>query len=100
MTMPKKLKTSLMKTKSPWANLRSADDDKEGWEHPMATYYGIKGIPTMMLVGKDGKVITLSARGEDLHKELKKLLGEPLEVKEADEDDAKEEGKEENDEDK
>lgn len=44
-------------------------------------YYGIMGIPTMFLVGKDGKVVSTSARGPELRKELEKLLG-PVEAKE------------------
>jgi thiol-disulfide isomerase/thioredoxin len=47
---------------------------------PTVEYYGITGIPTMILVGKDGKVVSTSARGPQLHKELEKLLG-PAEPK-------------------
>lgn len=36
----------------------------------MATYYGISGIPTVVLIGRDGKVITLDARGENLGEQL------------------------------
>ena len=46
----------------------------------MADYYGIFGIPVAVLVGKDGKVISLNARGPALEKELEKLLG-PAESK-------------------
>ena len=37
-------------------------------------YYGIDGYPTMILVDKDGKVVALDARGEELEKLLKKLF--------------------------
>jgi thiol-disulfide isomerase/thioredoxin len=59
--------------KVPWITLH--EKDKDG-DHPAADYYGIIGIPSMMLVGKDGNVVTLSARGEQLGQELEKLLGE------------------------
>ena len=36
---------------------------------------GIMGIPTMILVGKDGKVVSLHARGPYLKEGLEKLLG-------------------------
>jgi hypothetical protein len=52
-------------------------------------YYGIMSIPTMVLVGKDCKVISLNARGEELRKELEKLLGpaeEKKDEKKADKD--------------
>ena len=41
---------------------------------PRASYYGVLGIPTMILVGKDGKVVSLDAHGDTLLKELE-LLG-------------------------
>jgi thiol-disulfide isomerase/thioredoxin len=46
-----------------------------GKPSPTAGYYGVLGIPTMILVGKDGKVVSLEARGETLREELEKLLG-------------------------
>lgn len=49
--------------KLPWIILH--DQEHEG-QHPAATEYGIFGIPTMMLVGKDGKVLDIHARGEKL----------------------------------
>ena len=47
---------------------------------PTIVYYGIHKIPQLILVGKDGKVITLNAHGDRLVKELEKLLG-PAEKK-------------------
>jgi thiol-disulfide isomerase/thioredoxin len=40
-----------------------------------ASYYGVLAIPTTILVGKDGKVVSLNVRGESLRSELEKLLG-------------------------
>jgi thiol-disulfide isomerase/thioredoxin len=52
---------------------------KEG-PSPTIEYYGIAGFPTMILVAKDGKVVSLNARGETLRDELTRLLG-PAEEK-------------------
>jgi thiol-disulfide isomerase/thioredoxin len=41
----------------------------------VADYYGVLAIPTTLLVDKDGKVVSLSARGPQLQKHLEKLLG-------------------------
>ncbi len=46
-----------------------------GWDNPIARKYGITGIPRVMLVGKDGKVISTMARGERLGQLLAQLLG-------------------------
>jgi thiol-disulfide isomerase/thioredoxin len=61
---------------------------------PTVEYYGITGIPTMILVGANGNVISITARGPQLRQELEKLLG-PLEDKnEKETGKAKEQGKE------
>ncbi len=46
----------------------------EGWQHPLATFYGITGIPQLILIGRDGNVITLNARGEQLGEKLAELF--------------------------
>jgi thiol-disulfide isomerase/thioredoxin len=56
----------------PWATLFS-DDPKQN--QALADRYGVSGIPALFLVGRDGNVITLQARGEDLGEQLEKLLG-------------------------
>ena len=59
----------------PWVTLFSADAEHNGWSHPMAEYYGVNAIPTVILVGKDGKVVDLQARGKRLGELLEELLG-------------------------
>jgi thiol-disulfide isomerase/thioredoxin len=51
----------------------------------LANYYGVFSIPRMILLGKDGKAITLSARGETLTHELEKAFG-PVIAKAKDEE--------------
>jgi len=69
----------------PWTILYS-DDERS----PTVDYYGVMGIPTMMLVGKDGKVVSIRARGPELRTELEKLLG-PIEEEEEEEENEKKE---------
>ena len=59
--------------KIPWPILFEPSEGT-GWQHPLATYYGISGIPTVILIGQDGNVITLNARGERLGEELDKIF--------------------------
>jgi thiol-disulfide isomerase/thioredoxin len=56
----------------PWANLF---DTTSNGDHPMSSYYGIVGYPTVLLVGKDGNVVSLDARGDKLKELLAKMLG-------------------------
>ena len=59
--------------KLPWPILFE-EPKGDGWQHPLATFYGISGIPTVVLIGRDGNVITLDARGEKLGERLDALF--------------------------
>lgn len=61
-----------------WTTLHEA-----GGTHSAATLYGISSIPTMLLVGRDGKVVSLRARGEELKRRLGELIGPADEQSEA-----------------
>jgi len=50
--------------------------DGKGWDNDISKGFGIQSIPTMWLVGKDGKLITTNAR-EDLAGQVGKALGAP-----------------------
>jgi thiol-disulfide isomerase/thioredoxin len=63
------------KEKLPWPVLFEEEAAKAKSTNPVAEYYGVLGIPTLILVDKDGKVVSLNARGKNLGKELEKLLG-------------------------
>jgi peroxiredoxin len=56
----------------PWIVLH--DRENEG-SHPAATHYGISAIPAMFLLDKEGKVISLQARGAELNRLLEEMLG-------------------------
>ena len=62
--------------KLPWKTLFSGGDSI-GWQHPMAVYYGIAAIPTVILVNQEGNVVSLNARGPELSRLLTELLGPP-----------------------
>ncbi len=72
------LEDFLKKRDIPWTILFSGEGP-----NPASEYYGILGIPVCILVGADGKVISLQARGPELRKRLEKLLG-PVEEQEED----------------
>ena len=59
-----------------WVNLMSLKEEERGWNHPLAVHYGISGIPTAILVDKEGKVVSMTARGGELNRLLALLLGE------------------------
>lgn len=53
----------------------SAAPEANGWNSPLAVKYGVTGIPRVILVDKEGKVVSTSARGPRLGQLLEKLLG-------------------------
>ena len=71
------LEKFIEKEELPWAQLYDEEIQKgTGWNHPVAQHYGISAIPAAILVDKDGKVVSMKARGPELTKLLEKLLGQ------------------------
>lgn len=58
-----------------WTNLMSDKKEEMGWNNPIVSQYGVSGIPTAILVDREGKVVSLRARGKELNLQLDKLLG-------------------------
>jgi thiol-disulfide isomerase/thioredoxin len=58
-----------------WVNLMSQNESERGWNSPLAVHYGISGIPTAILVDREGKVVSMTARGGELNRLLAELLG-------------------------
>lgn len=69
--------------KVPWPNMYV-----EGG-HPSMDYYAVPGYPTMILIGRDGKVISTEARGPDLDAMLEGLFKDEPATEEKKEEDAK-----------
>ena len=46
-----------------------------GWKTPIVGLYGVRGIPAMFLVGKDGKIMKTGLRGPALAKALADIFG-------------------------
>jgi len=68
----------------PWATLFTDDPRDKKSAQALASYYAISGIPTAILVGRDGKVISLHARGPALSRLLATHIG-PLKEKDGNE---------------
>jgi peroxiredoxin len=56
----------------PWIILHEKDKP----QNPVATRYGVNSIPFMVLIGKDGKVISTEARGAVLDELLEQLFAD------------------------
>ncbi|WP_221031190.1 TlpA family protein disulfide reductase [Actomonas aquatica] len=48
--------------------------DGKFWQNDLAQRYGINAIPAMVLIGPDGEVASIEARGPELERQIKRLL--------------------------
>lgn len=48
--------------------------DGKFWQNDLAQKFGINAIPAMVLIGPDGQVASIEARGAELEKQIKRLL--------------------------
>jgi thiol-disulfide isomerase/thioredoxin len=65
------LKEYIAENNIAWANIYDADQ-----ENSIADQFSITAIPSMFIVGKDGKIAAVNARGPELGKTVAELLGE------------------------
>ena len=84
-----RLKKLIEDRNTPWIILQDRQAEKPDYEEN-SNRYGIFGIPTMILVGADGKVISTTVRGHALNAALEEIYGpveeEPVEEKLAEEE--------------
>lgn len=68
----KKAEDYIAEEELPWLSLFQ---DNAGWKHPIAERYGISSIPTAIMIDRDGKVISLNARSDELKRLLVEMIG-------------------------
>jgi thiol-disulfide isomerase/thioredoxin len=81
---PDQARTFIKQKQLPWSTLFSVDESQRGWSDPRAVEFGVTGIPMAILLDRDSKVVSLNARGEELGRLLREMLGAPAESPDAD----------------
>ncbi len=76
-----KLKSFVVENEIPWPIVSQTESVAAGFEH-LHDYYAINGVPELILIGRDGKVVLTDARGPKLAAALAELFPEiePLEL--------------------
>ena len=69
------VKKFVEKEELPWIIISESLSVKAG-QPPQGETFGIQGVPTMLLVDKEGKILATDTRGPRLKQELKKLFDE------------------------
>lgn len=75
---------SLDKTRDAWVRAIQQDglewpnhvSDLRGWTSSGGASYGIRSVPSTVLVDRDGKIIARNLRGQELANKLKEIFGE------------------------
>jgi thiol-disulfide isomerase/thioredoxin len=50
--------------------------DGKYWQNEFGVYFGIRAVPTLFLVDREGRLVNMSVRGEQLEAEVKRLLSQ------------------------
>jgi hypothetical protein len=58
-----------------WTQVFESERDKQGWNNPAVTFYGIMDLPALWLIDQSGNVISTNIKLEALSSELDRLLG-------------------------
>ncbi len=73
---PEALRDFIEQRKIAWPILFEPEAKNQGFQQPLANWYGVNGIPTVILTNKKGEVVSLNARGPILGEKLEELLGD------------------------
>lgn len=65
-----KWKKAILDDKMPWTQV----SDLKGFDNEVSSYYGIRGIPSTLLVDPQGKIIAKDLRGDSLTQKLKEIF--------------------------
>ena len=68
------LEKYLADNKIPWKQIYFEPSTIDGKRMSLGSKYGIRGIPTLFLIGRDGKVANVDVRGAKLEPAVKQLL--------------------------
>lgn len=59
----------------PWPNIFYDDDGLRGFHNPLVYWHGVRGVPAVFLVDREGKVAGVKLRGDSIEREVARVLG-------------------------
>ena len=75
------VRSFLSAQKFPWETSFSDDLQATGWNQPMAIQYGVRELPVVILVGKDGRIVKSAPSVKSISEEMEKLLAPGIDAK-------------------
>jgi len=62
----------------PWPQIFFDEEGKRGFQNPLARKFDVQAIPSLLVVGRDGNVAAVNARGRGIETEVASALGVPI----------------------
>ena len=62
----------------PWPQIFFDEEGKRGFQNPLARKFDVQAIPFLLVVGRDGKLAAVNARGRAIETEVASALGVPI----------------------
>lgn len=69
------LEAYLAENPVPWPNIFYDEDGLRGFHNPLVYWHGVRGVPAVFLVDREGKVAGVKLRGESIEREVARVLG-------------------------
>ena len=69
----------VMQHKISWTQIFETESEKQGWNNPAVSFYGIMDLPALWLIDQSGNVVSTTVKIETLPTALGKLLDGPKE---------------------
>jgi thiol-disulfide isomerase/thioredoxin len=63
---------------TPWPQIFFDGADTRGWENPLGRRYGIRGIPCLLVIDREGKLAARNVRGKQISTAVAGALGQPV----------------------
>jgi peroxiredoxin len=58
----------------PWPQIFFDDAEKQGWNHPIVSYYGVMDVPMYWLIDRLGKVASVDVKADEIESTIGSLL--------------------------
>lgn len=74
------LERFLKDKKHPWPQIFFDDPEKVGFDHPLARQWNLQGIPFLLLVDREGRLLAKNLRGDQITRSVTEAMGGTLEA--------------------
>ncbi|MBI5761347.1 MAG: redoxin domain-containing protein [Planctomycetales bacterium] len=59
-----------------WPQIFFDDEEKQSWNHPIVSYYGVMDVPMLWVIDRQGKVASVNVKADEVETTVESLLSE------------------------